>query len=61
MVDRIFQRTLRKTDIYNFAVDNSDFAEDTYNRKRTLHRTVMVMYQKINPTDPIPEIWLVNI
>jgi hypothetical protein len=34
-----------------FAVDNVDFAEDTPNGKRTLHGTVMAIYQRHNSDD----------
>ena len=34
-----------------FAIDNADFAEDTYDGKRTLHGTAMVIYQRTEPDD----------
>ena len=37
-----------------FAVDNVDFSEDTPNGKRTLHGTVMAMYQRRYPEDETP-------
>lgn len=36
-----------------FAIDNADFAEDTPNGKNTLHGTVMAMYQRREPEDPV--------
>ena len=34
-----------------FAIDNVDFAEDTYDGQRTLHGTAMAIYQKKDPQD----------
>ncbi|KAK3746101.1 hypothetical protein QZH41_015518, partial [Actinostola sp. cb2023] len=41
-----------------FAIDNIDFAEDTPDGKRTLHGTAMAIYQKTDPDDEQPELWL---
>ena len=34
-----------------FAIENVDFAEDTYDGQRTLHGTAMAIYQKKDPQD----------
>ena len=39
-----------------FAIDNVDFAEDTYDRRNTLHGTAMAIYQKSHVGDEIPQI-----
>ena len=39
-----------------FAVDNVDFAEDTYNGQRTLHGTAMAIYQKKELGNDQPEL-----
>ena len=39
-----------------FAIDNVDFAEDTYDGQRTLHGTSMAIYQESNPNDEQPDI-----
>ena len=39
-----------------FAIDNVDFAEDTYDGQRTLHGTAMAIYQKKDPQDVKPEL-----
>lgn len=42
--------------MYFFAVDNVDFAEDTYDGQRTLHGTAMAIYQKKDPQDEKQEL-----
>lgn len=37
-----------------FAIDNSDFSEDTHDGKRTLHAAAMVIYQPSKPEDEAP-------
>ena len=39
-----------------FAIDNVDFAEDTYDGKRTLHGTAMAIYQRTEPDDKKPDL-----
>lgn len=39
-----------------FAVDNVDFAEDTYDGQRTLHGTAMAIYQKKELGNDQPEL-----
>ena len=39
-----------------FAIDNVDFAEDTYDGKRTLHGTAMAIYQRAEPDDEKPDL-----
>ncbi|KAK3708724.1 hypothetical protein QZH41_004431 [Actinostola sp. cb2023] len=39
-----------------FAIDNVDFAEDTYDGKRTLHGAAMAIYQKRDPGDVEPDL-----
>ena len=39
-----------------FAIDNVDFAEDTYDGKRTLHGTAMAIYQRTEPDDEKPDL-----
>ena len=39
-----------------FAIDNVDFAEDTYDGRRTLHGTAMAIYQKCDKDDENPEL-----
>ena len=39
-----------------FAIDNVDFAEDTYDGRNTLHGTVKAIYQKSHVGDEIPQI-----
>ena len=39
-----------------FAIDNVDFAEDTYDGKRTLHGAAMAIYQKKEAEDKIQEL-----
>lgn len=39
-----------------FAIDNIDFAEDTYDGRNTLHGTAMAIYQKCHPDDERPQI-----
>ena len=39
-----------------FAIDNVDFAEDTYDGKRTLHGTAMAIYQRTEPDDEQPDL-----
>lgn len=39
-----------------FAVDNVDFAEDTYDGQRTLHGTAMAIYQKKESQDEVREL-----
>ena len=39
-----------------FAIDNIDFAEDTYDGRNTLHGTAMAIYQKRHPDDERPQI-----
>jgi len=41
-----------------FAIDNVDFAEDTYDGKRTLHGAAMAIYQKRDPGDVEPDLRL---
>lgn len=43
-----------------FAVDNSDFSEDTYDGKNTLHGTALAIYQKCEPGDIIEDLRLVS-
>ena len=42
--------------MYFFAVDNVDFAEDTYDGQRTLHGTAMAIYQRKDPQDEKQEL-----
>ena len=39
-----------------FAVDNVDFAEDTYDGQRTLHGTAMAIYQRKDTQDEKQEL-----
>ena len=39
-----------------FAINNVDFAEDTYDGRNTLHGTAMAIYQKSQVGDEIPQI-----
>lgn len=39
-----------------FAIDNVDFAEDTYDGRRTLHGTTVAIYQKCDKDDENPEL-----
>ena len=39
-----------------FAIDNVDFAEDTYDGRNTLHGTAMAIYQRCHQDDPKPQI-----
>ena len=39
-----------------FAIDNVDFAEDTYDGKHTLHGTAMAIYQRAEPDDEKPDL-----
>ena len=39
-----------------FAIDNVDFAKDTYDGRHTLHGTTMVIYQKCDKYDENPEL-----
>lgn len=39
-----------------FAIDNTDFKEDTPDGKGTLHGTVMAIYQRTYPNDATPEL-----
>jgi len=39
-----------------FAIDNVDFAEDTYDGRSTLHGTSMAIYQKCHPDDQKPDL-----
>lgn len=39
-----------------FAIDNVDFAEDTYDGRNTLHGTAMAIYQKCQDEDEKPQI-----
>ena len=43
-----------------FAIDNVDFAEDTYDGKHTLHGTAMAVYQKTDQNDTAPQIRSAN-
>ena len=43
--------TLKEGRFVFFAVDNVDFSEDTPDGKRTLHGTVMTVYQQLKPGD----------
>lgn len=39
-----------------FAVENVDFAEDTYDGQRTLHGTAVAIYQRKDPQDEKQEL-----
>ena len=39
-----------------FAIDNVDFAEDTYDGRNTLHGTSMAIYQRCAENDEVPQI-----
>ena len=39
-----------------FAIDNIDFAEDTYDERNTLYGTAMAIYHKCHPDDERPQI-----
>ena len=39
-----------------FAIDNTDFSEDTPDGKNTLHGTAMAIYQRIDEGDRIPDL-----
>lgn len=55
-----FLQMLFLEDIYSFAVDNVDFAEDTPNGKRTLHGTAMAIYQRRYSDDVTPLLELIG-
>ena len=42
--------------IQYFAIDNSEFNEDTPDGKRTLHATATALYQRQDPADQTPDI-----
>ena len=46
-----FHLTLSRDDTYFFAIDNVDFAEDTYDGQYTLHGAAMAIYQRRDPQD----------
>ena len=50
MEECTFHLILSRDDVF-FAIDNVDFAEDTYDGQRTLHGTAMAIYQKKDPQD----------
>lgn len=43
-----------------FAVDNIDFSEDTPSSKNALHRAAMVIYQRCQEYDQVPDLKLLS-